>query len=177
MGDKTQLLAIVLAAAFRKPVPIIAGIFVATVLNHAAAGALGGWVAQLMGPDVLRWVIGLSFLAMAGWMLVPDEIDDETAAGGQRFGVFGTTVIAFFLAEMGDKTQIATVALGAQYEPLIAVVIGTTFGMMLANAPVVFFGEAITRRVPIKIVHVIAALIFAVLGVLALMGVGASMTG
>ena len=173
MGDKTQLLAIVLAAAFRKPVPIIAGIFVATVLNHAAAGALGGWVAQLMGPDVLRWVIGLSFLAMAGWMLVPDEIDDETAAGGQRFGVFGTTVIAFFLAEMGDKTQIATVALGAQYQPLVAVVAGTTLGMMLANAPVVFFGDAITKRVPIRVVHLIAAVIFAVLGVLALLGVGA----
>ena len=114
MGDKTQLLAIVLAAAFRRPAPIIAGIFVATVLNHALAGAVGAWVAQALGPQVLRWVIGLSFLAMAAWMLVPDEIDEDTAAGQQRFGVFGTTVLAFFLAEMGDKTQIATVALAAR---------------------------------------------------------------
>jgi len=172
MGDKTQLLAIVLAAAFRKPVPIIAGIFVATVLNHAAAGALGGWVAQLMGPDVLRWVIGLSFLAMAGWMLVPDEIDDETAAGGQLFGVFGTTVIAFFLAEMGDKTQIATVALAARYTDVVAVVLGTTVGMMLANVPAVLLGDRIAKKVSMKLVHGVAALIFAVLGVMTLFNVG-----
>jgi putative Ca2+/H+ antiporter (TMEM165/GDT1 family) len=172
MGDKTQLLAIVLAAAFRKPVPIIAGIFVATVLNHAAAGALGGWVAQLMGPDVLRWVIGLSFLAMAGWMLVPDEIDDETAAGGQRFGVFGTTVIAFFLAEMGDKTQIATVALAARYTDVVAVVLGTTVGMMLDNVPAVLLGDRIAKKVSMKLVHGVAALIFAVLGVMTLFNVG-----
>ncbi|MFZ9432261.1 MAG: TMEM165/GDT1 family protein [Burkholderiaceae bacterium] len=172
MGDKTQLLAIVLAAAFRKPVPIIAGIFVATVLNHAAAGALGGWVAQLMGPDVLRWVIGLSFLAMAGWMLVPDEIDDETAAGGQRFCVFGTTGIAFFLAEMGDKTQIATVALAARYTDVVAVVLGTTVGMMLANVPAVLLGDRIAKKVSMKLVHGVAALIFAVLGVMTLFNVG-----
>jgi putative Ca2+/H+ antiporter (TMEM165/GDT1 family) len=172
MGDKTQLLAIVLAAAFRKPIPIIAGIFVATVLNHAAAGALGGWVAQLMGPDVLRWVIGLSFLAMAGWMLVPDEIDEETAAGHQRFGVFGTTVIAFFLAEMGDKTQIATVALAARYTEVVQVVLGTTVGMMLANVPAVFLGDRIAQKVSMRLVHGIAAAIFAVLGMLTLFNVG-----
>ncbi len=172
MGDKTQLLAIVLAAAFRKPIPIIAGIFVATVLNHAAAGALGGWVAQLMGPGVLRWVIGLSFLAMAGWMLVPDEIDEETAAGRQRFGVFGTTVIAFFLAEMGDKTQIATVALAARYTEVVQVVLGTTVGMMLANVPAVFLGDRIAQKVSMRLVHGIAAAIFAVLGVLTLFNVG-----
>lgn len=175
IGDKTQLLALLLAARFRRPLPIILGILVATLLNHALAGLVGGWIAATLGPDVLRWVIGLSFLAMAVWMLIPDKIDEEDSAASSRFGVFGTTLVAFFLAEMGDKTQIATVALGAQYEPLIAVVIGTTLGMMLANAPVVFFGEAITRRVPIKMVHIIAALIFAVLGVLALMGVGPSM--
>ena len=172
MGDKTQLLAIVLAAMFRRPWPIVAGIFLATLANHAAAGAVGGWVAQLLGPDVLRWVIGLSFLAMAGWMLVPDKIDEESAAGRQRFGVFGTTVIAFFLAEMGDKTQIATVALAARYTDVVQVVLGTTLGMMLANVPAVFLGDKIARKVSMRVVHGIAALIFAVLGVLTLFNVG-----
>ena len=172
MGDKTQLLAIVLAAMFRRPWPIVAGIFVATIANHAAAGALGGWVAQLLGPDVLRWVIGLSFLAMAGWMLIPDKIDDDDTGGRQRFGVFGTTVIAFFLAEMGDKTQIATVALAARYTDVVQVVLGTTFGMMLANVPAVFLGDRIAKKVSMKWVHAIAAAIFAVLGVLTLLNVG-----
>ncbi len=172
MGDKTQLLAIVLAAAFRRPLPIILGIFVATVVNHAAAGALGGWVAQLLGPDLLRWVIGLSFLSMALWMLVPDEIDEDEAAGKRRFGVFGTTVIAFFLAEMGDKTQIATVALAARYADIVPVVLGTTAGMMIANVPAVFLGGKIAQKVSMKIVHGIAAAIFAVLGVLTLLNVG-----
>ena len=172
MGDKTQLLAIVLAALYRRPWPIVAGILVATLLNHAAAGALGGWVAQAMGPELLRWVIGLSFLAMAVWMLVPDKIDDDTAAGRQRFGVFGTTVIAFFLAEMGDKTQIATVALAARYTDVVAVVLGTTLGMMLANVPAVFLGERIAQKVSMRAVHAVAAAIFAVLGVLTLLNVG-----
>ena len=172
MGDKTQLLAIVLAALYRRPWPIVAGILVATLLNHAAAGALGGWVAQAMGPELLRWVIGLSFLAMAVWMLVPDKIDDDTAAGGQRFGVFGTTVIAFFLAEMGDKTQIATVALAARYADVVAVVLGTTLGMMLANVPAVFLGDRIAQKVSMRVVHAVAAAIFAVLGVLTLLNVG-----
>jgi putative Ca2+/H+ antiporter (TMEM165/GDT1 family) len=172
MGDKTQLLAIVLAATFRRPWPIIAGIFVATIVNHAAAGALGGWVAQALGPDVLRWVIGLSFLAMAGWMLIPDKIDEESAGGRQRFGVFGTTVVAFFLAEMGDKTQIATVALAARYPDVVQVVIGTTFGMMLANVPAVFLGDKIAQKVSMRLVHGIAAVIFAILGVLTLFNVG-----
>jgi putative Ca2+/H+ antiporter (TMEM165/GDT1 family) len=172
MGDKTQLLAIVLAASFRRPAPIIAGILVATLVNHALAGAAGGWVARLLGPDVLRWVIGLSFLAMAGWMLVPDRIDDEAARGKHRFGVFGTTVIAFFLAEMGDKTQIATVALAARYADVVQVVLGTTFGMMLANVPAVFLGDRVARKVSMKAVHGIAAVIFAMLGVLTLLNVG-----
>jgi putative Ca2+/H+ antiporter (TMEM165/GDT1 family) len=172
MGDKTQLLAIVLAATFRKPWPIVAGIFVATLANHAVAGALGGWVAQLMGPEVLRWVIGLSFLAMAAWMLVPDTLDDEAATGRQRFGVFGTTVVAFFLAEMGDKTQIATVALAARYTEVVQVVMGTTAGMMLANVPAVFLGDKIARKLSMRVVHGIAAAIFAVLGVLTLLNVG-----
>ena len=172
MGDKTQLLAIVLAATFRRPWPIIAGILVATLVNHAAAGALGGWVAQALGPDLLRWVIGLSFLAMAGWMLIPDKIDAQRAGGARRFGVFGATAVAFFLAEMGDKTQIATVALAARYSDIAAVVLGTTLGMMLANVPAVFLGERIAQKVSMRLVHGVAAAIFAVLGVLTLLNVG-----
>jgi Ca2+/H+ antiporter, TMEM165/GDT1 family len=172
MGDKTQLLAIVLAAAFRKPVPIILGILVATLVNHAAAGAVGGWVAQAMSPDILRWAIGVSFLAMAGWLLVPDKIADDAAGGQRRFGVFGTTVVAFFLAEMGDKTQIATVALAARYTDIVQVVLGTTVGMMLANVPAVFLGDKIARKVSMRLVHGIAALIFGILGVLTLLNIG-----
>ena len=172
MGDKTQLLAIVLAAAFRRPWPIVAGILVATLANHAMAGAVGGWVAALLGPDLLRWIIGGSFLAMAVWMLIPDRIDDEEAGGRQRFGVFGTTVVAFFLAEMGDKTQIATVALAARYADVVAVVLGTTLGMMVANVPAVFLGDRIAQKVSMRWVHGIAAAMFAVLGVLTLFNVG-----
>jgi len=170
MGDKTQLLSLVLAARFRKPWPIVLGILVATLANHALAGAVGSWVTTLMGPVVLRWVLGLSFIAMAVWMLVPDKLDDEEGDEAPRMGVFMTTVVAFFLAEMGDKTQIATVMLAAQYQAWAWVVAGTTLGMMLANAPVVWLGEAITRRVPIALVHKVSAVIFAVLGVLALTG-------
>jgi Ca2+/H+ antiporter, TMEM165/GDT1 family len=172
MGDKTQLLALMLAAKFRRPAPIVLGILVATLLNHAAAGAVGGWVAAQMGPNVLRWVIGGGFLAMAAWMLVPDQLDDETDAGHPRWGVFGTTLVAFFLAEMGDKTQIATVALAARYPDLVAVVAGTTLGMMLANVPAVFLGDAVSRRVNMRLVHTIAAAVFALLGVLTLLNIG-----
>lgn len=171
IGDKTQLLALLLAARFRRPVPIILGILVATLLNHALAGLVGDMVARFLGPDVLRWVIGVSFLAMAAWMLVPDEIDEDEEQT-HRFGVFGTTVIAFFLAEMGDKTQIATVALAARYSDLVQVVAGTTFGMMLANVPAVLLGDRAARTIPMKLVHAIAAGIFAVLGVLTLFNVG-----
>ena len=171
IGDKTQLLALLLAARWRRPVPIILGILAATLLNHALAGLVGDTVARLLGPDVLRWVIGLSFLAMAGWMLVPDEIDEAEAEAG-RFGVFGTTVVAFFLAEMGDKTQIATVALAARYTELVQVVCGTTLGMMLANVPAVLIGEKAATRLPMRLVHGISAAIFAVLGVMTLFNVG-----
>ena len=174
MGDKTQLLSLVLAARFRKPWPIVLGIFVATLANHALAGAVGSWVTTVLGPDVLRWVLGASFIAMAVWMLIPDKLDDgDTPSGTSQWGVFGTTLVAFFLAEMGDKTQIATVALAAQYQQWAAVVAGTTLGMMIANAPVVWFGDRLVKKVPIRVVHLISALIFAVLGVLAIMGVGA----
>ncbi|MCR5869018.1 MAG: TMEM165/GDT1 family protein [Aquincola tertiaricarbonis] len=169
MGDKTQLLSLVLAARFRRPWPIIAGIFVATVFNHAAAGALGAWITNLAGPDVMRWVLGISFLAMAAWTLVPDKLDEEDTRA-PRLGVFGATVVAFFLAEMGDKTQIATVALAARYDAIVAVVLGTTLGMMAANAPVVLLGDKVTKKVPIRTIHLIAAAIFAVLGVAALVG-------
>ena len=169
MGDKTQLLSLVLAARFRKPWPIVLGIFVATLANHALAGAVGAWVTQLLGPQLLRWVLGASFIAMALWMLIPDKLDDDEGGGvAPRWGVFGTAVLAFFLAEMGDKTQIATVMLAAQYSAWAWVVMGTTVGMMLANAPVVWLGERITRRVPIRAVHVVSAVIFLGLGVLAL---------
>lgn len=170
MGDKTQLLAVLLAARFRRPLPIIGGILVATLANHALAGAAGQWVADALGPFWLRWIIGVSFIAMAGWMLIPDRIDDDAAPSqALRLGVFGTTVIAFFLAEMGDKTQIATVALAARYDALVAVVTGTTLGMMLANVPAVYFGEGVARRVSMRWVHGISALIFLLLGVLTLL--------
>ena len=173
IGDKTQLLAFLLAAKFRRPVPIVLGIFVATIVNHACAAAVGAWVASAMGPNVMRWVLGVSFLVMAAWIMVPDKLDeDETSLA--KYGVFLTTVIAFFLAEMGDKTQIATIALAARYESMIAVVAGTTAGMMLANVPAVLFGERIARKVPLRLVHGIAAAIFAVLGVGTLLGAGAS---
>jgi Ca2+/H+ antiporter, TMEM165/GDT1 family len=168
MGDKTQLLALVLAARFKKPWPIVLGIFVATIANHAMAGALGAWVNAQVSPQTLRWILAASFLLMAVWMLIPDKLDDQDARPNPRLGVFGTTVIVFFLAEMGDKTQIATVMLAARYEAYASVVAGTTLGMMVANAPVVWLGERITRLVPLRIVHVVSALVFAALGVLAL---------
>lgn len=173
IGDKTQLLAFLLAAKFRRPVPIVLGILAATLANHAFAAAVGAWISALLGPDVMRWVLGVSFLGMAAWTLVPDKIDDDEQAGMGRYGVFLTTLIAFFLAEMGDKTQIATVALAARYESMLAVVAGTTFGMMLANVPAVYFGERIANKVPLKLVHGIAAAIFAALGIATLLGAGA----
>lgn len=167
-GDKTQLLAILLAARFRKPLPIILGILAATLANHAAAGTFGHWLSGLIDPDVMRWVLGLSFLAMAAWALIPDSVDD-LRADSSHWGVFGTTLGAFFLAEMGDKTQVATVALAAQYQSLLAVVAGTTLGMMLANVPAVYLGERITRRLSIPLIHKIAALVFLVLGLATLL--------
>ena len=172
MGDKTQLLAVLLAAKFRRPWPIILGILVATLANHAAAGLVGAWVAAALGPIALRWIIGLSFLAMAGWVLVPDRMDTLDDGGLRRLGIFGTTLVAFFVAEMGDKTQIATVALAARYADLFAVVAGTTLGMLLANVPAVFLGEKVAARVPMKLVHGVAAAIFALLGLLTLLDVG-----
>jgi putative Ca2+/H+ antiporter (TMEM165/GDT1 family) len=175
MGDKTQLLAFILAARFKKPLPIIAGIICATVLNHGLAGALGAWITSVMGPQTLRWLLGLSFLGMAVWTLIPDKIDDDDTRVAQRLGVFGATFIAFFLAEMGDKTQIATIAMAAHFEQAVVVVIGTTLGMLIADVPAVFLGDRMAARVPLKLVHGVAAALFAVMGVATLMGVGASL--
>jgi putative Ca2+/H+ antiporter (TMEM165/GDT1 family) len=164
IGDKTQLLALLLATRFRAPWPIVAGIFVATVANHALASAVGAWIVQFVGPDAMRWILGVSFLLMAAWTLIPDSPPDESSAA-PRYGVFVATVIAFFLVEMGDKTQIATVALAAQFQSISWVVLGTTLGMMLANVPVVFAGDALIKRVPLKTVRIVAATSFAVLGI------------
>jgi putative Ca2+/H+ antiporter (TMEM165/GDT1 family) len=171
MGDKTQLLALVLAARFRRPTPIILGILVATLVNHGLAGALGAWITSAISADALRWILGLSFIAMAGWMLIPDKIEVEEDQQ-PRFGVFGATLIAFFLAEMGDKTQIATIALAAQYAAFYTVVLGTTLGMMIANVPAVLVGDKVAGKLPLKLIHGIAAGIFAVLGVLAIVNPG-----
>ncbi len=171
IGDKTQLLAFLLAAKFKKPLPIILGILVATIANHGLAGAVGAWITAFIGPEALRWILGLSFIGMAVWTLIPDTIDDKDA-GAARFGVFGTTFVAFFLAEMGDKTQIATVALAAQYRAFYSVVLGTTLGMMIANVPAVLLGDRIAHRIPVKLVHGLAALVFAILGIATLLGAG-----
>jgi len=174
IGDKTQLLAFCLAAKFRRPLPIVAAILVATIANHAFAAAIGSWITSLLGPDILRWVLGVSFIAMAVWTLIPDQIDEEDMPLA-KYGVFLTTLIAFFVAEMGDKTQVATIALAARYHSLVAVVCGTTLGMMLANVPAVYLGDKIANRVSLKLVHGIAALVFAILGVATLMGAGAAL--
>ena len=170
IGDKTQLLALLLAARFRRPVPIVAGILVATLLNHAAAAALGTWITRVVDPQWMRWVLGLSFVAVAVWMLVPDEADEVEGRGSGRLGLFGLTVVAFFLAEMGDKTQIATVMLAARFDDLVTVTAGTTLGMMIANVPAVLLGDKALRRVPVPWVHRVAAAVFALLGVAVLAG-------
>jgi len=171
IGDKTQLLALVLSTRFRRPVPIILAILVATLANHALAGEVGVWIATLMGPATMRWTLGLSFIAMAIWTMIPDKYDD-TARPMPRLGVFGTTLVAFFLVEMGDKTQIATIALAAKYSSLVSVVAGTTCGMMLANVPAVLLGDVAAKKLPMRLVHGIAAAIFAVLGISVLLGLG-----
>ena len=168
MGDKTQLLALLLAARYRQTLPVVAGILAATLANHALAAWLGVEVARALGRDTLRWILGVSFLAMAAWTLIPDKIDGNEAPRS-RYGAFISTLIAFFLVEIGDKTQLATVALAAQYNSLAVVVAGTTLGMMIADVPAVYFGERILRRVPVNIVRRIAAAIFAVLGMIALL--------
>jgi putative Ca2+/H+ antiporter (TMEM165/GDT1 family) len=171
IGDKTQLLSFVLAAKYRKPWPICFGILLATLLNHAMAGAVGTWITSLVGPAILRWILGISFLAMAVWVLIPDKFD-ESEAKFAKSGVFVMTLIAFFLAEMGDKTQIATIALSAQYQQFVPVVLGTTLGMMIANVPAVLLGGKIAHKLPVAIVHRVVSGIFLILGAATLMGAG-----
>jgi putative Ca2+/H+ antiporter (TMEM165/GDT1 family) len=170
IGDKTQLLALLLAARFKKPVPIILGILVATTLNHAAAGLAGAWLVRALDPDVLRVALGLAFLAMAGWALIPDTISQEEAGRMASRGAFVATVVGFFLAEMGDKTQIATAALAARFDAVIPVVMGTTVGMLLADVPAVLFGHLAGHRISMRWVRFVAAAIFAALGISALAG-------
>lgn len=174
IGDKTQLLAFVLAAKFRKPLPIIAAILIATVLNHGLAGLMGEWLSSLVAPQTLRWIVGLSFIAMGAWILVPDKLDDEDVQFAS-WGVFMATFVAFFLAEIGDKTQIATVALAAHYQSLILVVLGTTVGMMIANVPAVLIGDRVNGKVSVKLVHMIAATLFFVLGLMTMLGLDAGL--
>ena len=167
IGDKTQLLAMILATRYRRPVPVILGILTATLANHALAAGLGSAVASWLGPEVMRWSLAALFLAMAVWCLIPDKADDGPRAGGNA-GAFIATTIAFFLVEIGDKTQIATVALAARFHDVATVTAGTTLGMMLANVPAVIFGDALSRRVSLKLVRAVAAAAFAALGMLAL---------
>lgn len=174
IGDKTQLLAFILAARFKKPFPIILGILAATVINHGLAGALGAWITSTISPEVLRWVLGASFIGMAIWTMIPDKIEEEETQVAQRFGIFGATFITFFLAEMGDKTQIATVAMAAHYSAPLMVVIGTTLGMLIADVPAVFAGDKLANKIPMKLVHSIAVAVFALLGVATLMGAGSN---
>ena len=173
IGDKTQLLAFLLAARFKKPVPIILGILAATVVNHGLAGAVGAWITHSVSPEILRWVLGASFIGMAVWTMIPDKIEDEETQVAKRFGVFGATLITFFLAEMGDKTQIATIAMAAHYADPLLVVIGTTLGMLIADVPAVFIGDKLANKIPMKLVHSVAAAVFAVLGIATLLGAGA----
>lgn len=175
MGDKTQLLAFLLAARFKKPLPIILGILAATVVNHGLAGALGAWISTAVSPGVLRWVLGLSFIGMAVWTLIPDKIEEEETQMASRLGVFGATLVTFFLAEMGDKTQVATVAMAVHYAAPVMVVIGTTLGMLLADVPAVFVGDKLADKIPMRLVHMVAAGIFAVLGAATLLGAGAGL--
>jgi putative Ca2+/H+ antiporter (TMEM165/GDT1 family) len=175
IGDKSQLLVLALAAKFRKPIPIILGMLAATLLNHALAVQMGAWLATLIGPLSMRWILGLSFVGIAVWILMPDKPDkpEEAPTPTPRFGVFGTALVAFFLLEMGDKTQFATIALAAQYDSLPAVVVGSTFGIMLADVPVVIFGALTAQKLPLKWMHRIAPAMFLVLGVIILLGIGA----
>jgi putative Ca2+/H+ antiporter (TMEM165/GDT1 family) len=172
IGDKTQLLAFILAARFKKPVPIIFGILAATIVNHGLAGALGAWITTVVSPEILRWILGLSFVGMAIWTMIPDKIEEEETQVATKFGVFGATLVTFFLAEMGDKTQIATVAMAAHYAAPLMVVVGTTLGMLIADVPAVFVGNKLADKIPMKLVHSIAAAVFAFLGIATLLGVG-----
>ncbi len=176
IGDKTQLLSLVLAARYRKPLPIILGVLAATLANHAPAGGIGTLLAGWLSPTIMNWAVVASFALMAVWILVPDKLDEgEIAEPKKALGVFGATLVAFFLAEMGDKTQVATIAMAAHYPSPVMVVVGTTLGMLIADVAAVFIGDKLAGRIPMKLVHGIAAAMFAVLGVATLLGAGASL--
>jgi len=175
IGDKTQLLALILAARFKKPTPIILGILAATIANHGLAGAVGAWISATVSPDILRWILSLSFIGMAIWTMIPDKIEEEETQIATKFGVFSATLITFFLAEMGDKTQVATVALAAHYAVPLLVVLGTTLGMLIADVPAVFVGDKLANKIPMRVVHSIAAAIFAILGLATLTGAGSTL--
>ncbi|MEN9810210.1 MAG: hypothetical protein RLZZ488_1777 [Pseudomonadota bacterium] len=168
MGDKTQLLALVLAAKFRKPIAIMFGILIATLLNHALASYVGSFVTQFVSPNALKWILAATFIGFGLWMLIPDK--DEGFEEKQKWGPFLTTTVAFFIAEMGDKTQLATVALGAKYAAPIMVTLGTTLGMLAANFPAVLFGHKFTQKVPMKLVHRIASAAFILFGIAIILG-------
>lgn len=174
IGDKTQLLAFILAARYKKPVPIILGILAATIVNHGLAGALGAWITSSVDPNTIRWVLGASFIGMAIWTMIPDKIDDGETQIASHFGVFGAALVTFFLAEMGDKTQIATIAMAAHYAAPLMVVVGTTLGMLLVDVPAVLVGERLAKKIPMKLAHAVAAAIFALLGLATLLGAGSS---
>ena len=167
IGDKTQIATVALAARFRKPVPILLAILLATIINHGVSAVLGQWITTVLSPDALIWILSIGFIAMAGWMLIPDQLDDESGSikKWQKLGVFGATFVLFFLAEIGDKTQIATVALAARFDSIVWVMLGTTLGMMLANAPAVFIGDKLATKLPIALIHKIGAAIFLAIGV------------
>ena len=171
IGDKTQLLALFLAARFAQKNAIIAGIFVATLLNHFVSAVFGVWVAQWVSPEMMKWIVGISFIAVGLWLLLPDKDDDEDSKW-LRYGAFGATLVLFFLAEIGDKTQIATILLAARYQEMFWVVAGSTLGLMLANVPVVYLGDKLIRKIPAKAVRIAACLLFCVMGVMTLMGEG-----
>jgi len=175
IGDKTQLLALILAVRFKKPTPIILGILAATIANHGLAGAVGAWISATVSPDILRWILSLSFIGMAIWTMIPDKIEEEETQIATKFGVFSATLITFFLAEMGDKTQVATVALAAHYAVPLLVVLGTTLGMLIADVPAVFVGDKLANKIPMRVVHSIAAAIFAILGFATLIGAGSTL--
>lgn len=171
VGDKTQLLAFILAARFKKPLPIIAGILCATLVNHGLAGALGAWIVSVVNPEVMRWFLGLSFIGMAVWTMIPDRLEEEETLAARHLGVFGATLITFFLAEMGDRTQIATIALAAHYGTPLIVIAGTTFGMLLADVPAVLIGNKFAARIPLKLVHSIAAATLGLIGLATLFNI------
>ena len=172
IGDRTQLFALVLAARFRRPLPIIAGVLAATIVNHGAAGAIGTWLGAVLTPTIMRWTLIVSFVSMAIWVLIPDQYADAHEAPAPRHGVFLTTLVGFFLLEIGDKTQIATIALAAKYHALLSVVAGTTTGMMIVNVPAVLIGQAAATRLPLRLVRTLAAAIFIIMSVLMLFGIG-----